>query len=99
MTNNAKETDKAKDADKVKDADKTAEQPSEVSLLRSELAAMKAKMAAAARGAVDETDHYCSDCGTRVKNADDQCPAHPMSPMHHGGIDPLTGEKKLIRVG
>ncbi len=75
------------------------EDVSEVAKLRAELTEYKARMDAAARGAVDESDHYCPDCGWRAKNADDACPQHPRTPMNHGGIDPLTGGKKLLRVG
>lgn len=79
-------------------ADKAIEK-TEVDKLREELNSMRAAMSAAAAGRVEETDHYCNECGVRVKNADDACKAHPHSPMNHGGVDALTGKRTLIRVG
>lgn len=80
-------------------ADKVVDEGSEIEKLRAELKAMNARMVSAASGNVDETDHYCGDCGVRVKNADDRCKAHPGTPISHGGLNPLTGKRTLLRVG
>lgn len=84
---------------KSENKSETSVGPSELELLRAEVSDMRAKMQAAAAGQIDEVDHYCGDCGMRVKNADDACQKHPHTPISHGGIDPLTGKRTLLRVG
>lgn len=45
---------------------------------------------------LEETQHYCTDCGNPV-GAMDRCSVHPAAKINHSGIDPVTGTAKVMR--
>lgn len=47
-------------------------------------------------GGLEETEHYCTECGARFE-AGERCANHPGAKVSHAGIDPRNGKSVVIR--